>query len=534
MSGSEPLPISLVAHMAFCPRRAWLEAAGEVVPSLAIEAGIAAHSRVDGKADERRDRRRSVEVASDDLGLIGRCDIIGEGDEGLDLVEVKSAPLRRKPIVTRAQVIQLALQRLCLEEAGHHVRSQGVYFSTHRKHVAVALTAVNLADARDLVKATRAVVEAPSAPAPLEDDPRCARCSHVTICLPDERKGSTGTIRRVAAGDPDGQVLHLTSPGSRAFLREGRLRVVKGDEPMGDLPIESVVGIVVHGNIDLSAALIRELLWRQVPVVWCSGVGRVVGYAAGAKSPNGLPRVRQHVASAFGNIDLAREIVAPKIANQATQLRRSARTDVGREVAQLRSLARECASAGTVGELYGIEGQASAIFFGALPQMLASGPGDAFSATWRGRHGRAATDEVNVALNYCYGILLADMIRALLACGLDPHAGFLHSSTRNKPALALDLMEQFRPVVADSVVLGCINNGELTTSMFTSALGSVRLRDAGRRCLVSGYERRVQTQFRHPAFGYRVTWRRAMEVQARMLLGVLDGTQTRYLGIRTR
>ena len=133
-----------------------------------------------------------------------------------------------------------------------------------------------------------------------------------------------------------------------------------------------------------------------------------------------------------------------------------------------------------------------------------------------------------------YGLLLAGAIRAVHACGLDPHAGFVHSSTRHKPALALDLMEQFRPPVADSAVLGAINNGELRLPMFSGALGSWRLRDAGRKAVVTAFERRVTQQFRHPIFGYRVTWRRAIEVQARMVLGVLDGTQPIYKGIRVR
>jgi CRISPR-associated protein Cas1 len=166
--------------------------------------------------------------------------------------------------------------------------------------------------------------------------------------------------------------------------------------------------------------------------------------------------------------------------------------------------------------------------------MLANGPGDPFAARWPGRQGRAASEPTNVALNFCYGLLLADTTRAILACGLDPHAGFVHSSARNKPALALDLMEQFRPVIADSVALGCINNGELRMAMFTDVLGATRLRDAGRRNLIAAYERRVQTHFRHPTYGYQVTWRRAMEIQARMLLGALDGTQESYVGIRTR
>ncbi len=137
-------------------------------------------------------------------------------------------------------------------------------------------------------------------------------------------------------------------------------------------------------------------------------------------------------------------------------------------------------------------------------------------------------------MNYAYGLLLGDVVRAIIACGLDPHAGFLHSSGRNKPALALDLMEEFRSPVADSAVVRALNNGELKNSDFSDVLGETRLRESGRRALTAAYERRVSLTFIHPLFGYALTWRRAMEVQARLLLGVLDGTQTRYVGLRTR
>ena len=121
-----------------------------------------------------------------------------------------------------------------------------------------------------------------------------------------------------------------------------------------------------------------------------------------------------------------------------------------------------------------------------------------------------------------------------MACGLDPHHGFLHSSGRNKPALALDLAEEFRAAIADSVVVSAFNNCELHRHDFSATLGSTSLRDTGRQTLIAAYERRITSTFRHPTFGYELTWRRAMEVQARLVLGVLDGSMPRYVGIRTR
>ena len=168
----------------------------------------------------------------------------------------------------------------------------------------------------------------------------------------------------------------------------------------------------------------------------------------------------------------------------------------------------------------------SASYFSAFETMLTSEVCEGQGLRFEARTRRPARDPVNAALNFCYGLLLADTVRAIVACGLDPHAGFLHSSGRNKPALALDLCEELRAPVADAVVIAAFNNGEIKARDFTSVTGSTRLRDDGRAALIRAYERRVMTRFRHPLFGYQVTWRRAMEIQARLILGVIDGTQS--------
>lgn len=530
MTDSDPLPISLVAHTVFCSRRAWLESVGETVPSIAIEQGIADHDRVDAGRGERMSTRRSVAIEHPDLGLTGKCDVVDARGGAVQIVEFKSAPIRRSYVVTTAQRIQLALQRLCLESSGVAVDTQAVHFTTSRRTVEVPLSQGDFDEAIRYVELTRQIVNARSAPEPLMDDPRCTRCSHASICLPDERR-SHAVRRRVVAPDPGAEVVHVTTPGARVSLSKGRLIVSNSEGELASLPIERPQALVLHGNVDVSSAVIREFLWTDRPVVWASARGQVMGFARSARSANGLARVRQHERSSQGDLGLAREFISSKIANQATQLRRNGRDPQPEVIKRLRDLARRSLAAPTVSALFGIEGDAAAIYFRWLPTMVGS---PTFIEEWSGRIGRGARDPLNTALNVAYGLLLGDQLRAIAATGLDPHAGFVHSSSRNKPALALDLMEQFRPVVADSAVLSAINNGELTRAMFSPAFGDARLRDSGRKAIVSAYERRVQTEFRHPVFKYTVTWRRAMEIQARMVLGVLDGTQERYLGIRVR
>jgi len=520
------LTIALVAHHVFCPRRAWLEAHGEHTDTAQMAAGVATHATVDNPGTGRPARLRAVEVGSEALGLAGRCDTIElDLDSGaLVLVEHKANPLRRRSVVTDAQRVQLALQARCLRDHGHEVQGASVWFADTRARVDVELTSeledaamVALRDVRDnLSRATP--------PAPLEEDARCRLCSHVSVCLPDEHRARS-PARRIGVADPLGRVLHLATPGSRASLRRGRIEVIARDVEPTSLPLGGVAGIVVHGNVDVSAALLRELLARGFPIVWCSWSGRVVGWAASADGPNGEARQRQHRLDWDLGLRMARAIIDGKIRNERYVMRRYALD--GRD--HLTGLARRTARAPDIDALFGIEGAAAATYFAALPAAVRPA-----WARFSGRHGRPARDEVNAALNVAYSLLVADLLRAVVACGLDPSGGVLHSASRNKPALVLDLMEELRPLVADAAVLWAFNNGELRPSHFRADLDAVRMTPAGRKTLIATYERRVGSEFRHPVFGYRVTWRRAMEIQARMFLALVLGERHAYVPITLR
>lgn len=530
---ADSIPISLVAHYAFCPRRAWLEASGEKLPigDFAMETGNADHRSTDDPGAGTGRVVRAWDVASWSRGFHGRVDAAELLDDGsIHLVEYKATPLRKRPETTEPMRRQLALQQIAVEEMGHRVSGCSVYFTTHHRRVDVDLEDSTVAAALADVAETRRVVEADTAPPPLEDDPRCASCSHVSLCLPDERT-EKAVDRRISVPNPDSQVLHLATYGALASVRAGRVIVKHRGEVTATVPLERVQAVVAHGNVDLSSGLIRELLWRRLPIIWCSSAGRVVGWASTAYAPNGSVRVRQHVASDSGHLLLARGFIRAKLRNQATLLQRHAkRRD---SVRALRELSDEVRDASSLGQVFGIEGTGARIYFTGYPTMFTASARGVVSG-FPGRVGRGAVDPLNVLLNYTYSMLTGDCIRALIACGLDPHAGFLHSSGRNKPALALDLMEEFRPVVADSVVLGVVNNGEIRESGFHFVNGSARLADAARKSLIAAYERRLSTEFTHPVFGYRLTWRRAIEVQARMVLGVLDGSQDEYVGVTVR
>ncbi|WP_035745121.1 CRISPR-associated endonuclease Cas4/Cas1 [Haematomicrobium sanguinis] len=525
----EPIPISLVAHWQFCPRRAWLEAAGEKTDTAQMQIGTSQHRGTDDPKTERAGEFKAIDLAHKGWGVSGRSDTLVEAPDGLIVREYKATPVKRRAEVTDAMRVQLALQAASLREMGHDVAGTEVFFTSHHRTVPVELDDDDYRQAELAVGQTRQVVDSAEAPEPLEDSPKCTRCSHATVCLPDERKLQS-VERRIVVSDPDNQIVYLGTPGSRASTRQGQMIVTKGEETLAKIPMEKIQGLQVQGNIDLSSGLIRELLWRNISVVWASGTGRMYGWAQSSYGPNGLQRARQHVASQEGRLGLAREFIASKISNQATQLRRAGvESDV---VVRLREVQKLVTGAQRWQDIIGLEGEAASLYFSNWPTLLK--PRERERWAWSGRSGRPATDPINALLNYVYGALTSDAVRAIISCGLDPHAGFLHSSGRNKPALALDLMEEFRAPVGDSVVQTVINNREVDPNDFDGRLGTWRMNDKARKALMSGYERRMQTEFRHPIFGYSVTWRRALEIQARQVLGFLDGTQSEYRGIRVR
>ena len=183
--------------------------------------------------------------------------------------------------------------------------------------------------------------------------------------------------------------------------------------------------------------------------------------------------------------------------------------------------------------LRGWEGQAARLYFSQFQKLLrASARGAGFDFTLRNR--RPPRDPVNAALSFAYALLVREVTQTLTRVGLDPLLGFLHAPRHGKPALALDLMEEFRPILADSAVLTALNNGALRPEHFISRGPACNLNKKGRRQLILGWERRLDQLVTHPVFGYRVSYRRVIEVQARLLSRYILGELDVYPGFEVR
>jgi CRISPR-associated protein Cas1 len=236
-----------------------------------------------------------------------------------------------------------------------------------------------------------------------------------------------------------------------------------------------------------------------------------------------------------GAVEDPRLMVSGKIRNQWVLLRRNARSEPTRTLGQLRALEELAAETAGAAELRGIEGTAARLYFEAFPAMLLATdglPGPAYG--FAGRTRRPPTDAVNCLLSFCYGLLTKDTFAALLAVGFDPYIGLFHRPRFGRPALALDLAEEFRPLLADSVTLKLVNTGEAKPTHFLVRAGGVALTAEGRRVVIRAWERRMETLVRHPVFGYRISYRRVIEVQARLLAAALVGEVPRYVPFTTR
>jgi len=340
--------------------------------------------------------------------------------------------------------------------------------------------------------------------------------------------------------------LYLTEPHS-TVRKDGDTLVVKipANKERGTeardvrVPLIKVEQVVVLADSTLTTPALLALLEQKADVCFCRYNGQFAGRLAGEFTRNGLLRVEQHRAhnDYQRRIALAQQFVAAKLANQRTQLLRTNRKLADSALAtaaeQLAGVIKSVKAlvippdvavdpvrpqADTpLGTLQGLEGAGSAIYFGAFPKLLRADFG------FDGRRKRPPTDPINALLSFGYTLLTNNVLSAIGLVGLDPYVGYLHSSQYGKPALALDLMEEFRPVIVDSVVQTVINNRVLDQEDFVSELGAYRMTDAARRKFLVKFEERLSQEVEHPTFGYRATYRRCLELQVRLLAKALTG-----------
>lgn len=545
------VPIRVLNEFVYCPRLAYLEWADQRWASNRDTArGTSAHGRVDRPrgtppavgATEERPPSTAVDVGSAALGLTGRIDVLAvDGDAGAVVpVECKGgSPRDDDQVLWDPERVQLCAQVLLLREAGYRVDSAAVWFATTRTRHDVVIDDELVELTLDAVRRLRETVARDVAPPPLVDSPKCPRCSLVGLCLPDEINllsvRGADPPRRLIASAPSAQPLYATTPGSRVTRRGGRVVLMEHGEEVAGLRLLDIAHVALFGNVDIGSALMRECFDQGIPVLWFTAGGWFSGVAQGMPKRNVALRMRQHRAAAIGDGQIPGAFVAGKIRNQRTLLRRHGGAEAVQVIGQLADLARKAAGGDLpLASLLGVEGTAARLYFAHFGRLLRPSMPLGEAPTFAGRNRRPPRDPVNALLSFVYALLVKDCTVALLAAGLDPFVGLYHQPRFGRPALALDLAEEVRTLIGDSVVLILVNNGEVGAVDFVSRAGGVSLTPSGRKAVIAGYERRMRTELRHPVFGYQASYRRTLEIQARLLAAVLAGDLPTYRPLTTR
>ena len=535
----------MVNEFEYCPRLFYLEwVQSRFADNADTVEGRYVHRNVDVEAgriagpedDDPVRKARSVMLGSERLGLIAKADII-EGAEGqVTPVEVKRGRPPRHGPAWSPEMVQLCAIGLLLRDNGYECSEGEIYFAETRQRVTIPFEDNLVAKTLQLVEELRLVAVETEPPPPLVDSPKCPRCSLVGICLPDETNLHSGRSpkrpRRLTPRDSAARPLYVTEQGARIGIRGGRAVVSKHYEELEAVRMIDVSQVSVYGNVQISSQFMRAAFMRQTPVCWFSYGGWFQGIAHGLPSKHVELRRRQVAIAAQAGLPIARRMVEGKIRNSRTLLRRNSKEDVDRALAQLNTLAHQAVSAASIETLLGIEGTAARIYFSKFAAMIKNDSLDTFD--FQSRNRRPPRDPVNCLLSFGYSMLVKDFTSTTLAVGFDPYLGIYHRPRFGRPALALDLAEEFRPLVAESAVLSLVNNEEIRRSGFVIRAQGVAMTSKARKTFIRAYERRMDQEVTHPTYRYRITYRRVFEVQARMLGAYLLGEIPEYVPFMTR
>ncbi|MGE0129718.1 MAG: CRISPR-associated endonuclease Cas1 [Blastocatellales bacterium] len=561
----EQIPARMVNEYAYCPRLFYLEhVQKEWAHSADTLGGRFVHRRVDREEggvpaaenlnDQVRLHSRSVLIGSDRLGAVARIDLIEADDGKVVPVDYKRGEAPDLPEgAWEPERVQVCLQGLLLRENGYECDYGALYFAASQTRVTVEFTDELIARTLELLDEARRVAEGGVIPAPLVDSPKCPRCSLVGICLPDEvnllratsgrghltqiSPRATSEPRRLVAARDDRLAVYVQGQGMSVGLKGETLEIRDKGKVVDEARLLDTAQLSLFGNVQVSAQALRELAARDIIVTHLSYGGWLAAVTTPPPHKNIELRRRQFQTAddPASCLRLARAFTAGKIRNCRTLLRRNARELPEGVLHRLAESRRRAERARMIEQLLGIEGTAAREYFGNLARMFKTsedGVAPVFEFTERNR--RPPRDPVNALLSFLYSMLAKDMLVTLVSVGFDPYLGFYHQPKYGRPALALDLMEEFRPLVADSAAVGMINNGELRKSDFVERAGAVALTDSGRRRVIEAYERRMDTIVTHPKFGYAISYRRVFEVQARLLGRFLTGEIESYPPFCTR
>ena len=536
MNSDAPLtPVRMLAQYAYCPRLAYLEwVQKEWKDNYFTEHGNFVHRRVDAYSEATDSPvTRSLNLAAPKEGLVTKLDVL-EQFEGVGTpVEYKRGKVPSDG-PSLSELVQLCAQALVLQENGWECTSGYLYYSGSKSRHEVVFDQALIETTRDLHRQMKVSFAQASIPQPLINDRRCDDCSLNSICLPEEvnfLRRNSENVRPLWASHEEGYPLHVTEHGAKVGVSGEELTVKKQGELLGKARLAETSEVCIHGNSQVSTQALRACARIGVPVLFFSYGNWFTASLTGLPHKNVELRQAQFRAAfdSQKSLEISRCFVTSKIANQRVLLRRNSQKLPGSVLEEMKRLRIKSTQATSLESLLGIEGLAARFFFESFPTML-----KVEGIQFHGRNRRPPADPLNAVLSFCYAVLAKEATVALHSIGLDPYQGFFHQSRYGRPSLALDLMEEFRPLIADSVTLTLFNTKRLQAEDFFYAGDGCSLKQRAKKTLLTAFEQRMSEELTHPVFGYRVSYRRALTLQARLLARYLLGELDSYPGLETR
>jgi CRISPR-associated protein Cas1 len=524
---------------------------------------------------------RSVQMGSERLGVVAKMDLVESktGKEDL-LTALEVCPVDYKAGAPKegeeanelwdTDKMQLGLQALILRDNGYACNEGIIYYRATKQRVRLPITSELENWILQNITEARRIVTGPIPP-PLVNSPKCVRCSLAPVCLPDETRmlaeappvldanleeksdspaqKSAEPPRRLIAARDDTRPLYLNTQGFRVGCKDEVLQVKEKDKVVDEVRLRDLSHVALFGNIQISTQAVQSLCEMEIPVTYFSMGGWFYGITRGHTLKNVFLRMEQFrlARDEAKCLSLARQFVHGKIRNHRTLLMRNHLEPPEPVILKLKRASEDALAATSIEELLGIEGAAASQYFQQFNGMVKiadelaeeHNPTKdvkqlAFNFNFTNRNRRPPTDPVNAMLSLAYSMLSKDCTLAALAVGFDPYIGFFHQPRFGRPALALDLMEEMRPLIAESTVLSCINNRVVTEKDFVRAGQAVNLTAPGRKRFFQMYEQRMSSLITHPLFDYKVSYRRALELQARLLAKTLTGEIAEYVPLLTR
>ncbi len=539
---SQLLPVRMVLQHVYCKRLFYLEwVDGEFTHNKYTVEGTFAHRNVDTEGEKTSfektmEKKTSVALSSEEEGITGKIDLIETTDGLVQPVEIKRGVLPDKgPWFDH--MVQVTAYAMLLRSAGKQVKEGILYYAGSKKRAVVEITEGRIRITRKCIQEARETASNSKPPEPLRDSRKCEKCSLNNICLPDEYwaiKENSKSNRRIISARDDGIPLYVQDQGAHISRTENRLKVFLGKKSLGEILLRETSQVCIMGNIQITTQAVHACMNNDIPVLHFTSGGYFLGVSQPLSTKSA--RVRIHQARMSANEEqkllIARAIVEAKIKNQRTVLKRNARNLEDQISKDIAVLAARVKNADNFQTLLGLEGAAARLYFQNFNQMLKTK--NTYTFNLQSRNRRPPKDPVNAMLSYAYGMLVKDCTVALSAAGFEPCLGLYHQQRPGRPALALDLMEPFRPILADSAVIYAINNNMVKPKDFVKGINSVTMKQEARKAVIQSYEKRMEQLITHPVFDYRISYRRVLEVEARLLSRYIAGELDTYSCFTTR